>query len=668
MAQEGGTPRTVFVCSCEDTMPLDRKALGRACTGAALETARQLCRAELPRFVAVLGRGPVTVACTQETAVFADAAAEAGHAHGLAWVNIREAAGWSAEADRAGPKMAALLAGAAVPMPETPVVTYRSEGVALVYGRDETAIEAARQLKERLNLTVLLTRPGPITPPSTTEFPIVRGTIVRASGHLGAFELTVDDYAVPSPSSRARLVFGPPRDGARSRCDILLDLSGGAPLFPAPHKRPGYVRADPADPVAVQKAIFRAAELVGTFDKPRFIAFTESLCAHSRSRKTGCTRCLDLCPVGAIRPNGDHVAIDTAICAGCGACSAVCPTGAASYGLPPAEALLRRLRAMLLAYADAGGQRPVLLVHDSEHGLPLIEALAREGDGLPAQVIPFALNEVTALGLETVAAAFAYGAAELRVLLGTRPRDDLEPLRRVLGLAETVLRGWGFGEQRVGVIEADAPDTLARALDTLPRRDGVAAPRSFLPMGDKRSLAQTALRELAKAAPAPIEVLALPPGAPFGAVEVRVEGCTLCLSCVSACPTGALRDNPDRPMLTFTEDACVQCGLCAATCPEKVITLSPRLNIGPDAAAPRLIKEEEPFPCIRCGKPFGVKSTIERVVSRLAATHWMYKDNASNLALMRMCEDCRVIEVSSSSGLDPYAGPPRPKIVTGETS
>ena len=43
-------------------------------------------------------------------------------------------------------------------------------------------------------------------------------------------------------------------------------------------------------------------------------------------------------------------------------------------------------------------------------------------------------------------------------------------------------------------------------------------------------------------------------------------------SCVSACPTGALSDDPERPLLRFAEDACVQCGLCKATCPEKVIT------------------------------------------------------------------------------------------------
>ena len=57
----------------------------------------------------------------------------------------------------------------------------------------------------------------------------------------------VDDYALPAPSSRAKLVFGPSRDGAKSACDLILDLSGGTPLFPAHELRPGYVRADPRD-------------------------------------------------------------------------------------------------------------------------------------------------------------------------------------------------------------------------------------------------------------------------------------------------------------------------------------------------------------------------------------------------------------------------------------
>src|SRR5205085_11498679 len=162
--------------------------------------------------------------------------------------------------------------------------------------------------------------------------------------------------------------FEPPRNGAVSNCDLILDLSGAAPLFPAADLRDGYLRADPGDPAAVLRAVIKAGDLVGTFDKPRYVAFTPDLCAHARSRIVGCRRCLDLCPAGAIAPAGDHVAIDPHICAGCGQCAAACPTGAAAYALPPADALLRKLRTLLTAFRHAGGRARLEPFHDEEHG------------------------------------------------------------------------------------------------------------------------------------------------------------------------------------------------------------------------------------------------------------------------------------------------------------
>ena len=147
------------------------------------------------------------------------------------------------------------------------------------------------------------------------------------------------------------------RNGATSTCDLILDLCGGAPLFPAHELRPGYLRADPRDRAAVEHAIAEAGDLVGTFDKPRFIQFDASLCAHSRSGITGCTRCLDLCPTGAITPDGNAVAIDANVCAGCGSCASVCPTGAASYALPSADALMRRLRTLLQSLSQGRRQQ-----------------------------------------------------------------------------------------------------------------------------------------------------------------------------------------------------------------------------------------------------------------------------------------------------------------------
>src|SRR5215813_2608077 len=657
-------PRQLLICSCDDTMPLDAGAVRRACRGSEVTTAHQLCRAELETFRKAAAAGaPLTIGCTQETPLFSEVGWENGA--DIRYANIREMAGWSADAKQAGPKMAALLAMAAEPAPEIPFVTLESEGVILIYGRDERAIEAAELLKDHLDVTVLITPPADVTPARVTEYPIVRGLIRAATGHLGAFELTVDDYAQPAPSSRDALAFGAGRSGAVSRCDIVLDVSGRTPLFSAADLRDGYLRADPADPAAVLRAVLKARDLVGTFDKPRYVTFTEDLCAHSRSQIIGCNRCLDLCPTGAITPNGDHVAINAEVCAGCGQCAAVCPTGAAAYALPPADALIRRLRTLLTVYREADGTRPVVLIHDEAHGAPLIDALARFGDGLPANVLPVAVNEVTQVGLEAIAAAFAYGASAVRLLLRAKPRHDVTGLARTLALAEPILMGLGFGAGRVATIETDDPDALGAALRAIAPAEGAPRPASFAAVGAKREVLRLALRELHRAAPAPVDVLALPKGAPFGAIEVDVAGCTLCLSCVSACPTGALGDDPEKPTLRFSEDACVQCGLCQATCPEKVITLKPQLDFRAATALARVVKEEEPFCCIRCGKPFGTKSTIERVTAKLAGKHWMFEGETSRIELLKMCEDCRVIAVTEEA-LDPYAAPPRPRVRTTE--
>jgi ferredoxin len=656
--------RTILVCSCDDTMPLDAGALARGCGGAEFRTAHQLCRAELEKFRTSVASGqPLTVACTQEAPLFSEVAGDKASA-ALTFANIRETAGWSADAAKAGPKMAALLAAAAEPPPEVPFISLASEGVTLIYGRDERALEAGGLLADHLDVTVLLTQADGLSPPRVTEFPVVKGTIRSAKGHLGAFELVVDDYASPAPSSRGALAFGPARDGAVSRCDLVLDLSGGAPLFTAHDLRDGYLRADPDEPAAVLRAVLKARDLVGTFDKPRYITFTEDLCAHSRSRIVGCHRCLDLCPTGAIAPAGDHVAIDPQVCAGCGQCAAVCPTGAASYALPPADALMRKLRVLLSAYRAAGGTHPVVLLHDEAHGTPLIDALAHHGDGLPANALPLAVNEVTQVGLEAVAAAFAYGASALRFLLRARPRHDVAGLAKTIALAEPILAGLGFGAGRVATIETDDPDALGETLRSIGSVEPAPRPASFAPAGGKRDVLRLALRELQRAAPTPVDVVPLPDGAPFGVVEVNAAGCTLCLACVSACPTGALSADTERPMLRFTEDACVQCGLCKATCPEKVITLRPQLDFRAATASARVLKEEDPFECVRCGKPFGVRSTIERVAAKLEGKHWMFQGSARRSDVIRMCEDCRVVAMSEAD-FDPY-GTARPNPRTTE--
>jgi ferredoxin len=637
-------------------MRLGTASIRRGCRNSEIAEFRQLCRAEFGHFRnAAMAEGPLIVGCTQEAPLFGDEAK--GRSRKLDFVNLRETAGWSVEGTEAGPKMAALLAAVSEPAPAFPFVTLSSEGVILIYGRDEVAVEAGQLLADNLDVTVIITKPAQITPPAVTSFPIVRGTIRNAKGYLGAFELTVDDYSAPRPSSRGALVFEAPRNGLTSRCDIVLDLSGETPLFPAHDLRDGYLRADPRDPTAMLRAVLKARDLVGSFDKPKYVSFTAEICVHSRSKLTGCHRCLDLCPTAAITPDGNHVKINAEVCAGCGQCAAACPTGAATYALPPADALLHKLRAMLLTFHEAGGSNPIVLVHDSPHGGALIDALARYGDGLPANVLPFAVNEVTQVGLEALAASFAYGAAGIRFLLRAKPLHDISGLSQTVAMADAIVSGLGFLGRRVATVETDDPDVLGEALRAMEPVPAVERPATFKTVGKRRDLLRLALHELHEVAPAPTDVIALPEGAPLGGVNVNVDGCTLCLACVSACPTGALRDDPERPVLKFVEDACVQCGLCQSTCPEKVITLKPQIDFRAARAPPLIIKEEEPALCIRCNKPFGVKSTIEKIAAKLEGQHWMYPAGDERLDVVRMCGDCRVITMSERQ-FDPFTGVP----------
>ena len=634
--------RTILTCTCENTMAPDEGALAKAgCAGG--NSVNQLCRANLDHFRAALAKGlPVTVACTQEAPLFSEVAADEAPDVPLSFANIRETAGWTQDAKTSGPKMAAMIAAAAVAPAPFGITTLESNGVTLILGRDEAAIDAATALSEHLDITVLLQPGAKVLPPAQTRFPVLQGSIRSALGHLGEFALTVDEYAAPSPSSRDVLKFETPRDGAVSRADLIVDLTGGQPLFAAHDLRPGYLRADPKSPKAVADLVAKAGQMVGAFDKPVYIDFLADLCAHSRNGITGCTRCLSLCPTGAITPDGDSVQIDPAICAGCGQCAAACPTGAAAYALPDVATVATRLRAALKAWHAADSTvAPVILLHDADHGEPLINAAGRYGRGLPAHVIPLVLNEITQAGPEVLATAFAYGAGAVALLGRAKPLHDVDGLRAGIDLVAGV--GAAMGHGPVTLIETDDPDALEAALADLPRARLSGTPSSFLPPTDKRGLLVMAFAEMNRAAPTPAEALPLPQGAPFGSVTIDSDACTLCQACTGVCPTGALLDNPETPMLRFTESSCVQCGLCAATCPETAITLTPQIDFTAWEKPRQILHEEAPFCCTNCGTAFATRSGIERIQSRLA-DHWMFKGEtgAERLKVLAMCEDCRV--------------------------
>ncbi|WP_170788526.1 4Fe-4S binding protein [Ruegeria lacuscaerulensis] len=637
----------LLLCDCAGTQRVDAAKIASACDATCSKVHTALCTRELETAAKLMQDGDVIVACGQEQEVFRNLAEELG-VEAPGFVDLRDRAGWSDEGADAAPKMAALAAEALLPQPITPSVDVVSEGTCFIIGPGAVAFDLAERLSSTLAVTVLSTDDSE---PMSRAYDVVRGRVRSLTGALSGFSLRLDALQQLEPGGRGAFAWSEPRDGAGSSCDIVLDLTGDTPFVQAPAKREGYLRADPKDTVAVERLAFEAAQLVGTFEKPLYVRMEETLCAHSRAEQVGCSNCLDICPTGAITSAGEHVSIDPMICAGCGECAAVCPSTAITYEDPPVAALLSRMHILARTYRRAEGQAPRLLVHDA-HGAEMIRLSARFGRGLPADVIPLELNVISGFGHSEMLAALAHGFARVDVLLA--PTTERDALDRELALAEAIA-----GAGKLGLIDQADPDAMS---DELYAQD-ITAPLAdpVLPLGNRRQIARLAAQALNPQADAP---LPLPEDAPYGAVAVNTDSCTLCLSCVSLCPSGALIDNPDMPQLNFQQDACLQCGMCRTICPEDAITLVPQLDLSDAALSQQVLNEEEPFACVECGALFGVKSTVERIMEKLSGTHPMFA-TSEQARMIQMCDNCRV-NAQFQHQDNPFQSAPRPKVVTTE--
>jgi ferredoxin len=264
-------------------------------------------------------------------------------------------------------------------------------------------------------------------------------------------------------------------------------------------------------------------------------------------------------------------------------------------------------------------------------------------------VLPIDVWHTASTGIELWLSAVAFGASQVWVLM----TEEEAPAYRTaveaqMQVAQAIVTGMGLAGAHFRIVQASDVLALDKALRTAPAQT-VARAATFSVQADKRATLDLAIDHLLlNASPAP-ESIALPAAAsPFGNLIVDAERCTMCLSCVSACPEAALADNPDKLELRFIEKNCVQCGLCASTCPEQAITLEPRLWLldgGKARKQLRVLNATEPYRCVRCDKPFGTLKAIEVMMGKLAE-HPMFQGEAAKR--LQMCGDCRVIDLHSN--------------------
>jgi ferredoxin len=543
---------------------------------------------------------------------------------------VLESRGWSAPSVECAPKLAALASLVNLAPPDAVAsVSYHSRGNVLVIAGDapERALRAAEALAATLPVTLLDASRRP-----AAKFTPWTGALETLTGYLGEFSATVaglNGAAQPVPA----------------KFDLVLDFSS-QPRFAMRQPPQGYYAA-PADEAALATALDEIRQSVGEFEKPRYFAYRENICAHSRSQVTGCNACIEICSTQAIVPDGDHVKVDPHLCMGCGACSTVCPSGAMSYQFPRVADRGAQMKQLLAAYRHAGGEDACIVFHNGHDGRELLAAAASSGSGLPARALPLETWHVSAIGLDLLLPAIAFGANQVAVICaGSEDREYRDALRAQMAIGETILAGLGYDGVHFALVEASDAERLERAFTGLSPARVPAAPATFLLGNDKRTAIEFAVEHLAKHAPAKVDEIALPGGAPFGEIVVDKVRCTMCLSCVGACPESALMDGVDQPLLKFLERNCVQCGLCEATCPEDAISLSPRLLLTAQAREARVLNEAQPFNCVSCAKPFGTKRMVDAMLGRLAG-HSMFAGEGA-LRRLQMCADCRVVDMMAN--------------------
>ncbi len=357
------------------------------------------------------------------------------------------------------------------------------------------------------------------------------------------------------------------------------------------------------------------------------IRWNADSCQYSARLETGCSACVDACSHHAIAQSKAGIAVNHLACIECGACLSSCPTGALQYERFDDQQFI----AYFSNFSFTPGSTIVLGDEATLHKFWWNSEKKRyENVFFMEYPQPGALHAMHFLLL------YAMGAAKILVLGHDHPQKQIEITNKIL--QELLLE-----EETVQPV-TDVSNLSSLLEQTY--KDAVI--RSFyhnFSYTNRREKLVDIVRFLAQHSTSEPEILSGSAVKDFGAVHCDEAKCTGCIACVGECRIGALTTDGSTYSLSHTPALCVQCGTCVTVCPENALTLQQGLSLKDDFFNERLLAKTEPAQCKGCGKVFGTKKSLEKVMSILSAKGmWDKTDD-----LLSYCDNCRVINLYKSS-------------------
>ncbi|MCL7412509.1 MAG: 4Fe-4S dicluster domain-containing protein [ANME-2 cluster archaeon] len=319
-------------------------------------------------------------------------------------------------------------------------------------------------------------------------------------------------------------------------------------------------------------SLFGFLKVLDRISEKELVNIDRTKCLRYLNKHSSCSQCLENCPAGAIRIDGQEIEIDGFLCTGCGICVNICPNPAFSLkDIDPSSIIKASQEKKQLTISCSGKDTDLQVPCLGFINEAVLLRMASEGrkivlDTSACQKCDYSTTQDTILGyVDAANSVLTCFNNDKKIHL----KDDgpsIEPKH------ESITRKFifHFSDTKIG----EGYSRQSMFIDALKQLDP-----------DSRNSMDASI-------------------IPFGSIKVH-SSCNGCGICVALCPMDALViEECDDFILKFRPHLCTGCGLCGQLCPEGSISLEENIVPGD------LLKDElnlidiKRIQCRECGRFF----------------------------------------------------------------